>query len=78
MSAGLDKILDSIRENPDNSNLLSRYVQLATDSISFEGVEAIAKLVDVFIEIYPKKALEIATSLLDYSRSEGLEKSVKR
>ena len=41
-SAGLDKILDSIRENPDNSNLLSRYVQLATDSIP-EGVEAIAK-----------------------------------
>ena len=66
MSAGLDKILDSIRENPDNSNLLSRYVQLATDSISFEGVEAIGKLVDVFIEIYPKKALEIASPLPEF------------
>ena len=55
MSVGLDNILESIRENPDNANLISRYVQLATDGVSVQGVEAIIKLVDVFIDIYPKK-----------------------
>ena len=78
MSVGLDNILESIRENPDNANLISRYVQLATDGVSVQGVEAIVKLVDVFIEIYPKKALEIATSLLDYARTDGLPQSCEK
>ena len=40
-----------------------------------QGVEAIIKLVDVFIDIYPKP--EIATSLLDYARTDGLPSSEK-
>ena len=43
MLKGLDKILELIRDNPDNSNLSSRYIQLATEGVSKEGVEAVSK-----------------------------------
>ena len=78
MLKGLDKILELIKENPDNSNLSSRYIQLATEGVSKEGVEAVSKLVDVYVEIYPKKALEVATALLDYARNEDLDKSCEK